>query len=98
MTIKKNSFRNWQLIPNFFIAHLPILVRCKTKGAVGKMCALLRNWQLGANCQLLYEMTGKERKGDGRIFFLKTSTPLFFNDVLSNDPNFGRIHLAGLYL
>jgi hypothetical protein len=26
MTIKKSLFRNWQLIPNFFIAHLSILV------------------------------------------------------------------------
>jgi hypothetical protein len=32
----------------FFTAHLPILVQCKTKGAVGAVCALLRNWQLGA--------------------------------------------------
>jgi hypothetical protein len=32
---KKSFFRNWQLIQNFFITHLPILVRCKTKGAVG---------------------------------------------------------------
>jgi hypothetical protein len=28
--------------------HFPILVRCKTKGAVGAVCALLLNWQLGA--------------------------------------------------
>jgi hypothetical protein len=32
----------------FFSAHLPILVRCKTKGAVGTVFALLRNWQLNA--------------------------------------------------
>jgi len=24
----------------FFIAHLPILVRCKTKGAAGAVCAI----------------------------------------------------------
>jgi hypothetical protein len=30
------------------IAHLPILLLCKTKDAVGAVCALLRNWQLGA--------------------------------------------------
>ncbi len=28
--------------------HMPVLVRCKTKGAVGAVCALLLNWQLGA--------------------------------------------------
>jgi hypothetical protein len=32
----------------FFHKHLPILVRYKTKGAVGAVCALLCNWQLGA--------------------------------------------------
>jgi hypothetical protein len=32
----------------FFIAHLSILVRCKTKGAVGEVCATLRIWPLGA--------------------------------------------------
>jgi hypothetical protein len=35
--------------------------------------------------------------GDGRIF-LKTVHDVFFNKVLSNEPNFGRIHLAGQYL
>jgi hypothetical protein len=38
-TIQKSLFRNWQLIPNIFIAHLPIPVRCKTKGEVGAVCA-----------------------------------------------------------
>jgi hypothetical protein len=32
---------------------------------------------------------------DGRIF-LKTRRDVSFNKVLSNEPNFGRIHLAGL--
>jgi hypothetical protein len=41
-------FRNWQLIPNFFIALLQILGRYKTKGAVAAVCALLRNGKLGA--------------------------------------------------
>jgi hypothetical protein len=40
----------------FFITHLPILVRCKTKGAVGAVCAILRSLQLRPNCQLLNEM------------------------------------------
>ncbi len=46
MTIKKGSFRIWQLKPNFFIAHLQILAWCKTKGAVRAVCALLRIWLL----------------------------------------------------
>jgi hypothetical protein len=45
---QKSLLHNWQFIPNFFIAHLPILVRCKTKGAVRALCALLSNWQLSA--------------------------------------------------
>jgi hypothetical protein len=48
MMIKKSFFRNWQLILNIFSVHLPVLERCKTKGAVGAVCALLRKWQLGA--------------------------------------------------
>ncbi len=35
LTIKQSLFRNWQLIPNFFIEHLPILEQCKPKGAFG---------------------------------------------------------------
>jgi hypothetical protein len=45
---KKSLFCNWQLILNFFTAHLPLLAQNKTKGAVGAVCALLGNWQLGA--------------------------------------------------
>jgi hypothetical protein len=48
MKIKKSLFRNSPLIPNFFIAHLSSLVRCKTKGAVRAVCALLRIWSLSA--------------------------------------------------
>jgi hypothetical protein len=47
---QKSLFRNWQLIPNIFIANLPIFVQCKTKVAVGAVCALL------PKCQLLYKM------------------------------------------
>jgi hypothetical protein len=36
-----------QLTQNFFIAHLPILVRCKTKGAVGVVCTLVPYWAIG---------------------------------------------------
>ncbi len=35
--------------------------------------------------------------GDGRIF-LKIFCSSLFNDDLSNEPNFGQIHLAGQYL
>jgi hypothetical protein len=47
----------------------------------------------------LYEMAlylerGLRGFGDGQIF-LKTLRASLFNDALSNEPNFGRIHLAG---
>jgi len=35
-----------------------------------------------------------QRTGGGRIF-LKTFRASLFNDDLSNEPNFGQIHLAG---
>ncbi len=49
MTIKKSLFCTWPLIPNVFIAHLLILVQCKTKGAVRAVCALLHIWPLSAS-------------------------------------------------
>jgi hypothetical protein len=39
---QKSSLSLWQLIPNlFFIAPLPNLVLCKTKGAAGAVCAIV---------------------------------------------------------
>jgi hypothetical protein len=35
MTIQKSLFRNWLLILNIFSVHFLVLLRCKTKGAVG---------------------------------------------------------------
>ncbi len=52
MTINKSLFLNWQFVLNFFIAHLPILVQCKTKHEVGALCALLRKWQLHVGAKL----------------------------------------------
>ncbi len=49
LQVKNESlFRNWQFMLNFLIAHLQILVRYKTKGAVRALGALMRNWQLSA--------------------------------------------------
>ncbi len=104
-TIKKSFFRHWQLILNFFTVHLPILVRCKTKGTVGALCALLHNWQLSALLPTTITerddpvtLKDSHRMGDRRIFFLKNSTSPLFKEGLSNEHNFGRIHLAGQYL
>ncbi len=73
---KKSLFRNWQLIPNFFIAYLPVLVRCKTKGEVGAVCFLVYNWQLGAKLSITLRdgavtLKGSHRMGDGQIFSKK---------------------------
>jgi hypothetical protein len=42
-------------------------------------------------------LKGFQRNGDGQIF-LKTLGASLFNDDLSNEPDFGRIHLAGQWL
>ncbi len=73
MTIKKSLLRNWPLIANFFIAHLSILVRCKTKGAVGAVCTLLGIWPLCAQLPITVwdgpeSLQGSHRMGDGLIF------------------------------
>ncbi len=38
------------------------------------------------------------QRTEGRLIFLKTFRASLFNDDLSNEPNFGRIHLAAQYL
>jgi hypothetical protein len=42
-------------------------------------------------------LKGSQRMRGGQIF-LKTFGASLFNEELSNEPNFGRIHLAGQYL
>jgi hypothetical protein len=46
----KKSLLLWQLIPNFFIMPLPILVRCKTKGAAGAVCAMAIRFLIANYC------------------------------------------------
>jgi hypothetical protein len=46
MTIKKGLLGHWPLIMNFFVAHFLILVRGKSKGAVGAVCPFLCIWPL----------------------------------------------------
>ncbi len=52
------------------------------------------------NCQLLYEtawnLKGSQKMGDGHI--LKNLRNCSFNKDLSNEPNFGQIHIAAQYL
>jgi hypothetical protein len=103
-TIKKISSRNWKLIQNFFFTRLSILVQCKTKGAVRAVYALLRIARLAIRCLIANYCTRwrsniKELSQDGgRADFSKNLPASLFNDDLSNKPNFGRIHLPGLYL
>jgi hypothetical protein len=85
MTIKKVYSAIGPLKQYFFSEHLPILARCKTKGTVRALCALLQNWQLGAYIK------GSHRMGDGRIF-INIMVHLSLNGA--NKPYFGQIHLA----
>jgi hypothetical protein len=56
----------------------------------------LYNWQVKYK-KRSQALKGSHSMGDGRIF-LKTDRNASFNKDLSNEPNFGRIHLAGQYL
>jgi hypothetical protein len=48
ITVKKSAFRKLAIDTEFLHLEFSILLRCKTKGAVGAVCALLCNWQLSA--------------------------------------------------
>ncbi len=52
------------------------------------------NWKTWKRTNTL---KGSRRMGGGRIF-LKSLRDTSFNKDLLNEPNFGRIHLAGHYL
>jgi hypothetical protein len=99
---QKSLLRNWQLIQNFFTAHLPILVRCKIKGAVGAVCAftaqLVFRYLITHYCtRWRCNFKGPSQDG-GRADISKNLCASLFNKYLSNEPNFGRIQLAGQYL
>jgi hypothetical protein len=51
----------------------------------------MKNWRRS------HTLEGSHSMGDGRIF-LKTRRDASFNNDLSYEPNFDRIHLAGEYL
>ncbi len=56
----------------------------------------LYNWQLKSS-RRFHALKGSHLMGDGRIL-LEPWRDDSFKKVLSNEPNFGRIHLAGQYL
>ncbi len=56
----------------------------------------LHNWQLKSR-RRSHALKGSHSIGDRRIL-LKPRRDDSFKKVLSNEPNFGRIHLAGQYL
>jgi hypothetical protein len=83
-------------IDNFFFSSV-----CKTKGAVGAVCALLRIWPLSASWPITVldgagSLKGFHTMGDGWIFLKNRRTS--FNKDLSMEPYFGRIHLVRQYL
>jgi hypothetical protein len=82
-----------------------MIVNC---GMQEKHCIQMRNEyspllsKLLYNCKLehrkrTHNLKGSRRMGGGRIF-LKSLRDTSFNKDLSNEPNFGWIHLAGQYL
>ncbi len=54
-------------------------------------CSTIVNWKTRKRTNTL---KGSQRMGGGRIF-LKTFRTSLFNEDLSNEPNFDRIHLTG---
>ncbi len=56
----------------------------------------LHNWQLKST-RRSHTLKGSQSMGDGRTL-LKPGRDDSFKKVLSNEPNFSRIHLAGQYL
>ncbi len=56
----------------------------------------LHNWQMKSS-RRSHTLKGSQSMGDGRIL-LKPQRDDSFKKVLSNEPNFGRIHLARQYL
>jgi hypothetical protein len=68
---KKSLLHYWQLIPNIFIAHLPILIRRSQSG----VCALAIRCLI-ATVRGAVTVKGSHRMGDGQIFS-KTFAPLF---------------------
>jgi hypothetical protein len=57
-------------------------------------CCTIVNLKTKKRCNTL---KGSQSMG-GRWIFLKNHRASLFNDDLSNEPNFGRIHLTGQYL
>ncbi len=58
-------------------------------------CCTIVNWKTRRRSNTLKD---SRRMHWGRADFLKTFCASLFNEDLSNEPNFGRIHLAGQYL
>jgi hypothetical protein len=69
-----------------------------TKCAVNVSAAIgiLHNWQMKST-RRSHTLKGSHSMGDGRIL-LKPRRDDSFTKLLSSEPNFGRIHLAGQYL
>jgi|688.fasta_scaffold453876_1 hypothetical protein len=86
MPTKKRSFRHWQLFLNFFIAQLPILALLTIKCLIANYCT---RWY--CNFKVLSQ-------DEGRADFTKNLRASLFNEGLSNEPSFSRIHLDGQHL
>jgi hypothetical protein len=78
---------------DFFIEPLLILVRYKRKAATGAVCAF-GNYILTRISQLLKELS----QDGGRTLFSGNLRASLFNDDLSKEPTFSKIHLAKQYL
>ncbi len=76
MAIWKNSTRRWESITNMFLAPLPFLVRCKTKGAAGAVCTLGNKNPIAKYCTRWRGTFKGLSQNWGPAHFSKTSAPL----------------------
>jgi hypothetical protein len=60
-------------------------------------CSTIENWKTRKRSNT-FKGSQRRRGGGGGWIFLKTYRTSPFNEDLSNEPNFGRIHLCGQYL
>jgi hypothetical protein len=91
----KSSLRHWQEFPNLFFAPLPT----ENKRPLTELCALLTVRILIANSCTKWRCSFKGLSQDGeRADFSKNLHASLFNEYLSIEPDFSRIHIAGQYL
>ncbi len=102
--IRKSS--TWLRVPNLFISAVAAAAVCTRNKIKGCWQICVSHWKLISELPTavrdgaltLKGSHGMGVGGGGAGGFSKNLHASLFSDDLSNEPNFGRIHLAGQYL